>query len=319
MKNIFVTGGTGFLGSMLLKLLSEKKNELGIDNIISGAVTEPLHRENSVIYEHQDVRSEKLLDYFTKYNIDCVVHLASIVTPGKKANRAFEYSVDVDGTKNVLSCCLKAKVKRIIVSSSGAAYGYHPENTSLLTESSPIRGNQEFAYSHHKRLVEEELARYRIQHPELEQTIFRIGTILGSTVNNQISDLFKRAFIIGVYGSSSPFNFILDTDVADCILKAITENKTGIYNLAGDGFLTIDDYCRILKKPKIIFPAWFLKFLLGVLKIFNLTQYGPEQVRFLQYRPVLDNTKLKTEFGFIPKKTSLEVFEFFKKHNLKLT
>jgi UDP-glucose 4-epimerase len=36
-----------------------------------------------------------------------VVHLASIVTPGKKSNREFEYSVDVDGTRNLLEACLR--------------------------------------------------------------------------------------------------------------------------------------------------------------------------------------------------------------------
>jgi UDP-glucose 4-epimerase len=120
-----------------------------------------------------------------------VVHLASIVTPGKKSNRNFEYSVDVIGTKNILSACLEAKVKRIIISSSGAAYGYYPENIKPLIESDPMRGNYEFAYSHHKKLVEEEL--------KIEQTIFRITTILGASVITKLliclKSRFKLAFL----------------------------------------------------------------------------------------------------------------------------
>jgi UDP-glucose 4-epimerase len=42
-----------------------------------------------------------------------------------------------------------------------------------------------------------------------------------------------------------------------------------------------------------------------------VTQYGPEQVDFLRYRPVLSNRRLKEEFGFTPRKTSRQVFEFF--------
>ena len=50
-----------------------------------------------------------------------------------------------------------------------------------------MRGNEAFAYSHHKRLVEEMLADYRRDHPQLKQVVFRVGTILGETTRNQIT------------------------------------------------------------------------------------------------------------------------------------
>ena len=48
-------------------------------------------------------------------------------------------------------------------------------------------------------------------------------------------------------------------------------------------------------------------------KRLGLTQYGPEQIDFLRYRPVLDNTRLKRDFGYLPKLSSAEVFEHW--HN----
>jgi UDP-glucose 4-epimerase len=50
---------------------------------------------------------------------------------------------------------------------------------------------------------------------------------------------------------------------------------------------------------------------LAVLHRFHLTQYGPEQVDFLRYRPVLDNQRLKSELGYVPQKTSAETFDFY--------
>ncbi len=50
---------------------------------------------------------------------------------------------------------------------------------------------------------------------------------------------------------------------------------------------------------------------LAALKALRLTQYGPEQVDFLRYRPVLANRRLKKEFGYTPAKTTAEVFELF--------
>ena len=60
-------------------------------------------------------------------------------------------------------------------------------------------------------------------------------------------------------------------------------------------------------------PAWALKAALTVAKPLELTQYGPEQVRFLQYRPVLANDALKEVFGYRPEKTSAEAFELWRR------
>lgn len=317
LKNVLVTGAAGYLGSLLVKKLVENKVAYGIGNIVATDVRE-MREKLDIIFEKIDVRDQGVLELLQKYKIDTIVHLACIVSPGKKSNRELEYSVDVIGTQNMLKAASAAGAKRIIISSSGAAYGYHPENAKWLTEADPIRGNYEFAYSYHKRLVEEELARYRASHPELEQTIFRIGTILGANTNNQITDLFKKPVQIGISGSETPFVFIWDQDVVDCFIKAITSEKTGIYNLAGDGALTLKERAKLLKKPVINIPAKVIQTGLIVLKKIGLTQYGPEQLNFLRYRPVLDNSKLKKEFGFIPQKTSNEVFQYYLKAAFKI-
>jgi UDP-glucose 4-epimerase len=311
MRNILVTGAAGYLGSLLIDKLSLQKDQLGIHNLVATDVRELRNSSSNIIFEKLDVRDDKAAEIFKKYQIECVVHLASIVTPGKKSNREFEYAVDVLGTQNILKACLETGVKRIVISSSGAAYGYYPENEQVLKENDPIRGNYEFAYSHHKKLVEEELARYRQEFPRLEQTIFRITTILGDKVNNQITDLFKKPLQIGIMGTESRFSFIWDNDAVEAFKQSIFSPKTGIFNLSGDGSVSIQERGKLLKKPVIKIPSKVIESALLVLKTFGLTQYGPEQTLFLKYRPILDNTKLKNEFGFIPQKTSLEVFKDF--------
>lgn len=311
MKNILITGAAGYLGSLLIDKLSLQKDQLGINNLVATDVRELRNSSSNIIFEKLDVRDDKAAEIFKKYQIECVVHLASIVTPGKKSNREFEYAVDVLGTQNILKACIETGVKRIVISSSGAAYGYYPENEHVLKENDPIRGNYEFAYSHHKKLVEEELARYRKEFPQLEQTIFRITTILGDKVNNQITDLFKKPLQIGIMGTESRFSFIWDNDAVEAFKQSIFSSKTGIFNLSGDGSVSIQERGQLLKKPVIKIPSKVIESALLVLKTFGLTQYGPEQTLFLKYRPILDNTKLKNEFGFIPQKTSLEVFKDF--------
>jgi UDP-glucose 4-epimerase len=309
---VLVTGATGYLGSQLIAALEADAARKPAVLVAMDVREVPLEKRlPDVAYEAADIRSPDLGAMLQHYGIDTVVHLASIVTPGKDSNREFEYSVDVLGTENLLKACVAAGVKKIVVSSSGAAYGYHADNPAWISEDAPVRGNQEFAYSWHKRLVEEMLADYRVQAPQLRQVVFRIGTILGETVRNQITDLFDKPRLIAIRGAESPFVFIWDQDVVGCMLLAVHSDQAGIYNVAGDGAMRIHEIAARMDKRCVVLPAWLLQAALAVLKPLGLTQYGPEQVNFLRYRPVLTNRKLKTKFGYVPKKTTLEVFEFY--------
>ena len=308
---VLVTGAAGYLGSQLVAALAAATRRPAALVAMDLREVPRERRLAGVAYEAADIRAPDLAAMLERHAIDTVVHLASIVTPGKDSRREFEYSVDVLGTENLLRACVAVGVGKIIVSSSGAAYGYHADNPAWIAEDAPVRGNQAFAYSWHKRLVEEMLADYRLRQPQLRQVVFRIGTILGETVQNQITDLFDKPRLIAISGSDSPFVFIWDQDVVGCMLEAVYSDKVGVFNVAGDGALGLREIAARLGKRCVVLPAWLLQAALALLQPLGLTQYGPEQVNFLRYRPVLDNRRLKQVFGYVPRKTSAEVFEFY--------
>ena len=313
---VLVTGAAGYLGGRVVESLAVRAAVAGDPAcLVATDVRDvpPERRVAKVEYLTLDVRAPGLVDVLARHGIDTVVHLAAIVTPGPASNRELEYSVDVLGTRNVLEACVAARVRRIIVTSSGAAYGYHADNPAWLTEDDPVRGNEAFAYSHHKRLVEEMLAEYRRTHPALEQVVFRVGTILGETTRNQITALFERPRLIAIRGSASPFVFVWDRDVAGAIEHAVFGGPPGIYNVAGDGALSIQEIAARLGKRCVTIPPGLLRAVLAVLHPLGLSRYGPEQVDFLRYRPVLDNRRLKEVFGYVPQLTSAEVLELFRK------
>ncbi|MEB2311932.1 MAG: NAD-dependent epimerase/dehydratase family protein [Sorangiineae bacterium] len=308
MRRVLVTGGSGYLGALTVAALSKA----GLGALVSLDVRAPRERAPGVVYETTSITSPRVGELIGEHAIDVVVHLASLVKPPKQGGDALAYEVDVLGTKNLLEAAVARGVRRVVVTSSGAAYGYHPDHPAWLDEATPLRGNDAFAYSRNKRLAEELLAEYRERHPGLAQLIFRPGTVLGPTVDSPVTALFEQPVVLGVMGSESPFVFIDDSDVVACLVKGALEDAEGAYNLAGDGALSPRELARLLRKPYLPIPPRVLGLALAALQRAGLSARGAEQVDFLRYRPVLSNARLKREFGYTPRYTSREAFERFR-------
>lgn len=304
MTRVLITGGGGFLGSHVAAALAARDD---VELVVAADLRVGEPRDGVVAARLDVTDAATIAPLLRRHRIDTVVHLAAIVNPGRDVGQ--EYRVDVTGAANVLAACVEAGVRRIVVSSSGAAYGYHADDPEWIDEDQPLRGNDAFPYARHKRLVEELLSAHRREHPELEQVVFRIGTILGPRVRNQITALWDGKRILRIAGSESPFVFIWVDDVADAMVRAATDGPPGIFNVAGDGRMTVPEIAARLGKPQQVIPAWALTTALRVGRALRLTEHGPEKVPFLRYRPVLANRRLKDEFGYTPRRTTREAFE----------
>jgi UDP-glucose 4-epimerase len=114
--NVLVTGGSGFIGRNIVKMLKEDGNVVG---------TYDTREKNSVADYHVmgDVRNLKMLENACK-GMDYVFHLAAVTSPPEFENLTGEgYEVNVIGTYNVLAASAKNNVKRVILASSSSIYG----------------------------------------------------------------------------------------------------------------------------------------------------------------------------------------------------
>lgn len=293
-KTVLVTGGSGTIGHGVVETLATHD---AVGHVVSVDIAEPRHAVEGVHYEIADVAGERLRALVADVAPDVVVHLAAVVTPTPEQTREDQYRIDVAGTDNVVQACLDAGVGKLVYTSSGAAYGYSADNPALLREDDPLHGNQVFAYSWHKRLAEEHLERARAEHPELAQLIFRVSTILGPSVDNQITALFERRWVPAIRDVDTPFCFVDDSDVVDCIVAGALGEQVGVYNLTGDGVMTLREIAREMGGRVISLPEGVLRRGLAVAHARGWTQYGAEQVLFLRHRPVMANDRLKRDFG----------------------
>ena len=94
-----------------------------------------------------DVRRVDFAALFVDHGVDTVVHLASIVERPRGMSLETARAIDVGGTRRILEGCLEAGVEQLVVSSSGAAYGYHADTPGWLAEDDPLRGQGPFEYA----------------------------------------------------------------------------------------------------------------------------------------------------------------------------
>jgi len=305
--SVLVTGATGYVGGLVVRALAARPDE--VRRVVGVDVRAPAEPVPGAVHETLDVCDPALADLLRRHQTDTVVHLASILRPPKDGGEALAHHVDVDGTRNVLAACDTAGATHLVVTTSGAAYGYHADNPPWLEEDAPLRGHEKMVYAKNKVEIEALLADHRASHPALKQLVLRPGTILGEQTHSPITDLFEKPVMLGVAGSDSPFVFIWDQDVVEVIVRGVLEGREGIWNLAGAGAMTPREIARRLGKPYLPVPAAALTAALSVLGRLHLTQYGPEQVDFLRYRPVLSGRRLADAFPGLPRKTTREAFE----------
>ncbi|MFP4635810.1 MAG: NAD-dependent epimerase/dehydratase family protein [Nitriliruptoraceae bacterium] len=290
MSGVLVTGGSGYLGSLAVEALVAA----GAAPVVSLDLHPPAAGRTGVIDVVGDVRAVTLPEVLEEQDIGAVVHLAAVLDPPPDMDIATLRDIEVGGTARVVAACLDAGVEHLTVASSGAAYGYTPANRERpRRESDPVPGHPRFAYSRHKAEVESLLAAARDEHPELGQLILRPGTILGEGTDNLITRLFTAPVVPGLIDTDVPFQFVHDRDVAAVIARGVAERMNGVFNLAGDGVLTLRDIAAIEGRPFVRLPAGLLAAGLALAQRFGNAPYGPEQVDFVRYRPVLANDAIK--------------------------
>jgi len=134
---VLVTGGAGFIGSHVVDTCLRVGHEVAVvDNLATGKRS----RVNAAARLHVvDLRSGRLAEVFERERPEAVAHLAAqAAVPRSVKDPLFDASVNVLGSLNLLDCCRRFGVHRVIYSSSGGA-GYGDTDVIPTPEDHPLR------------------------------------------------------------------------------------------------------------------------------------------------------------------------------------
>ena len=278
---ILITGGTGFVGNEVVRLLIKKKKRVRL--LVRDA------KKARKLFPRADIIQGELTDKRiireALKGVGKVMHLAGMVS--YKASWNDLYNTNVLLTKNLLDEAKKAKVKKFIFSSSVGVYG-HQEG--LVTEKSPVKHTT--LYGKSKYQAEQLLAK-----SGLPYVAFRIAPVFGagSTAWIKAIRMFDKGF--GIPQTDNKTHMIHVSDVAGAFYLALNKGR-GVYNIAGKSQVSVMSLCsKIIKnlgKPYKTVPFWLAKILVafaGASGDFNA---------FVQQRHY-DYSNAKKELGYKPK------------------
>ena len=136
-NSVLVTGGAGYVGSVLTKKLVEQNFSVKvIDSLVFGDDgISPLIKNKKIEFFNVDIRkTDEISDIIN--NIDCVIHLAAIVgEPLCKRIPKAAKQINELATKNLVNICKRNNVKRFIFASTCSNYGSSPQ---IVDESSNV-------------------------------------------------------------------------------------------------------------------------------------------------------------------------------------
>jgi len=244
---VLVTGGAGYLGSILSrKLLSKGYQVRVIDALWYGKdpLLECLENKNFELI-NEDIRN-LISTVKAMKNVDAVVHLASIVgMPASSIEPRTSEEVNYLATKNIAELCQLHNIETYIFASTCSVYGSQPD--SLITEKSPVLPLDFYAK---QKFFSERAISWLNRAP----TILRFGTLYGISERMRF-DLVINLFAvqaltegkITVFGGNQFRPFLHVSDAADSLVFALENNLTGTYNVISENLTIMDAAKRISK------------------------------------------------------------------------
>jgi len=251
-QKALVTGGAGFIGSNLVKLLLNKGWDVRVlDNFSTGNMLN-LHDSDVEIIQGDICNPETAKSACRGINV--VFHMAACVGRQRSIdNPQLDSTTNLIGTINILEGMLAHSVKRIIYSSSAAIFGELV--TSSIDENHPQNADSPYGVS--KLAAEKMILAYASIH-DITGVCLRYFNIYGinqrfDTYGNVIPIFAKKIYSnekITIYGNGEQTrDFVNVKDIANANYLAATKAiGTGVFNLGSGGSISINKLAKMMQK-----------------------------------------------------------------------
>lgn len=249
---ILVTGGAGFIGSNVVDELINHKHEVCIVDDLSSGKIRNLNKK-ARFYKCNIMNIDALRLIFEIERPEIVYHFAAqidVQTSLKKP--AFDASSNIIGTINILECCQKFSIKKVIYPSSAAVYGnpnYLPIDEKHIVDPISFYGISKHTPEHYIRVM---CNLYNIKY-----TIFRYSNVYGIRQDTKGEGGVVSIFIDKFLNNKAPIifgngeqtrDFIYIKDIVKANLLALNKGNNEIINISTNVPVTVNQLFKVIKK-----------------------------------------------------------------------
>lgn len=316
---VAVTGPTGDIGRPFIRELERRTEVAEIRAMARRPFDGAEHGWRKATYRRGDVLDDAALAELVE-GADVVVHLAFIIMGGGEEARR----INLEGSRSVFDAAVTAGARRLVYTSSVAAYGFHPDSPTPLTEEVPPRGTEHHPYSHAKAELETVLEGCVADHPT-DAYVFRPCIVAGPDSPSLIEELpYVRiagrlpAPLRRLYAGVPILHPVLpDTGIAfqlvhaDDVARALTaatlgHGHPGSYNLAAPDTITIADLATELGWYSLPIPELAVDAGAEIVNRLPLKPAEASWIDALRVPMTMDCSKAARELGWEPDHSSRE-------------
>lgn len=308
-RRVLITGVSSFLGGRLADALA---THASVSEVIGVDVRPPKRNHDKFEFIRADIRSPLIYRVLTTAEPDTVVHADLTSRPRRAGGRSAQKEQNVIGTKQLLGACQRADfIRKVVVRSSTAVYGNDSKDPSILREDWSSRALNVPGYSKDVFDAEQFGRDFGRRRPDVSLTILRMANIVGPTAETNMTQYFQLALVPTALGFDPRLQLLHEDDAIETLRRAVIEDHPGVFNVAGDGVIYLSQAIRIARRlPLPLIPS--LAVVAGeVLRRAGVVDFPTDQINLIVHGRVVDNTRLKTVFGYVPRHTTAQAFRDF--------
>ncbi|MFH1149652.1 MAG: NAD-dependent epimerase/dehydratase family protein [Actinomycetota bacterium] len=310
LRNVLVTGSSGYLGSKLVDLLDGKPD---IGRIVGVDVKAPTLEREKFKFLKRDIR-EPLTEVLQEFDIDAIFHLAFVKIPIH--DKSLMEDININGALNVMRSSLESDVGQIIYASSATAYGFHRDNDNPLTESSPLRGNDNYIYTKDKKIIDGLFETFAKEHPEIKVSSVRPVFVVGKGFDDPLSEHLLDKFCL-IPSKACELQFVHEDDMMDILYLLFSRSVAGAFNVGSTGTLSLKEMVKMVGSWPIPIPFPLLYGINSVawsLRLTFITDEPSPGLLGLRHPWIVSSEKLRKETGYEYNYTSREAFKDWVDH-----
>lgn len=306
---VLVTGVSRDLGRRFARAIADDpatERVIGVDNV------PPRGDIGRVSFVRADIRTPVIAKVIAQNDVDTVVHMSVIATPGSAGGRTSMKELNVIGSMQLLAACQKAEsVKHLVVKSTTTVYGASPRDPAMFSEEMSPKVMPRSGYAKDAIEIEGYIRGFARRRPDVRVTTLRLANVIGPHVHSPIASYFRMPVIPTVLGFDPRMQFVHEQDLLDVVAHAVCKPVPGTFNIAGDGVLTLSQAIRRMRRPSLPLPSFAVSSVGRTMRQAGLSDFSPEQIGFLTYGRGVDTTRMRTELGYEPSYTTAEAFADF--------